>query len=145
MSESAERRRLAAFYKPVAGGYVFRAPSGWRVWRRPHYFVDAVLRERLIAASDEPASVVVLWLAIPWIVVSFAGVFALAFYFGDSPGHSLAVIAGSLVSAIAGLFAGVAALSQHKWQRVALLLRGALPTDQRISPQEIAAAVRGKD
>jgi len=141
-SENDERRALAAFYKPVDGGYLYRAPSGWRIWRQPHFIVDANLRERLIAASAEPSWVVALWLAVPWVVVSSAGVFVLASYFGGSPGHTLEVFAGGLVSAIVGLVAGLAALAEHKWRRVAPLLRGAQPSAQRISARELNAAVR---
>jgi hypothetical protein len=142
MNESDQQRVLAAFYKPVAGGYVFRAPSGWRLWRRQHFVVDTALRDRLIALANEPGWVVVLWIAIPWLVVSFAGVGALAWHFGDTPGHSLEMVVGGLVAAIAGLFAGLAALSEHEWRRALPLLRGARPTNERISPQEMAAAVR---
>ena len=142
MSANDEQRALAAFFKPVDGGYIYRAPSGWRLWRQPHYRIDADLRDRLITASDEPSWVVGLWMAIPWIVVSFGGVLALALHFGDSPGHILETVAGALVSAIVGLIAGVAALSEHKWRRVAPLLRGAPPTEQRIASPEINAAIR---
>ena len=142
MPESDERRALAAFYKPIDGGYVYRAPSGWRLWRRPHFLVDADLRERLIAASDEPSWIVALWLAVPWIVVSFAGVLALAFHYGESPGHRLEAMAGGLIFAIIGLVVGLAAMAEHKWYRVAPLLRGASPTADRISSRDIADAVR---
>ena len=70
MSESDQRRGFAAFFKPVAGGFVYRAPSGWRLWRQRCFRVDAGLRERLLAASEEPVWALALWIAIPWIVVS---------------------------------------------------------------------------
>jgi hypothetical protein len=133
MNGSDERQALAAFFKPADGGYVYRAPSGWRLWRQPHYLVSADLRDRLITASDEPFWTVVLWLAVPWIVVSFGGVLALALHFGESPGHALEVVAGAIVSAIIGLVVGVAALAEHKWRRVAPLLRDAPVTEERIA------------
>lgn len=142
MSESGERRALSAFFKTVDGGYVYRAPSGWRLWRQSHFLVNADLRERLIASSDEPSWVPVLWIAVPWIVVSIAGVAALAFLFGGSTDDPLWPIASGLVFAVIGLVAGLAALAEHKWRRVAPLLRTALPTEERISPTELAAAIR---
>jgi hypothetical protein len=133
---------LAASFRPTPGGFVYRAPPGWRLWTQRHFLVDAELRRRLIAASDESQLVVALWVAIPWIVVSFAGAAALAFCFEGSPGHELELFAAGLVIAVIGLIAGIVVAAEHKWRRVAPLLVGAQPTEERISSREMAAAAR---
>ena len=142
MSGIEEKPDLAASFRPMLGGFVYRAPSGWQLWTRPHFLVDADLRDRLIAASDEPNWVARLWLAVPWIVISFGGVIAFAVYFDGRPGLEVAAIAGGLVSAVVGFVAGLAALAQHRWWRVELLLRDATRTHECISLPEMLKARR---
>ncbi len=142
MAVSDQQRELAAFFKPTEDGFVYRAPSGLRIWRSRHFLVGADLRERLIAAAAEPGWVAVAWIAIPWLVVSFGGVVALAYRLGDGQGGALEAVGGGVVFAIVGLVAGIAALSEHKWRLVAPLLRNAPPTAQRLALSEVSAAIR---
>ena len=142
MSDSAEKPELAASFRPTVGGFVYRAPSGWRLWTRPHFLVDDDLRDRLIAASDEPKWVVGLWLAVPWIVISFVGVIAFAIYFDGRPGLELETFAGGLVAAVVGFAAGLVAMAEHKWLRVAPLLREAPRSQEFISLREMLNARR---
>ena len=129
MSDSAEKPELAASFRPTPGGFVYRAPSGWRLWTRPHFLVDADLRDRLIAASDEPN----------WVV---GGVIAFAMYFGGRPGLGLETFACGLVAAVAGFAAGLVAMAEHKWLRVAPLLREATRSQEFISLREMLNARR---
>ena len=142
MSDSAEKPELAASFRPTPGGFVYRAPSGWRLWTRPHFLVDADLRDRLIAASDEPNWVMGLWLGLPWIVIAFGGVIAFAIYFDGRPGLWLAAFAGGLVSAVVGFAVGLVTMAEHKWLRVAPLLRDAPRSQERISLREMLNARR---
>ena len=142
MSDGSQNTELAASFRLTRGGFVYRAPSGWRLWTHPHFLVDADLRDRLIAASDEPNWVVGLWLGIPWIVIAFGGVIAFAMYFGGRPGLGLETFACGLVSAVVGFAAGLVAVAEHKWQRVAPLLRDAPRTQECISLREMLNARR---
>jgi hypothetical protein len=140
LSDSAEQRVLAASFRPTAGGFIYRAPSGWRLWTKPHFLVDAELRERLIAAADESQLAVALWVAVPWIAVNFAGAAALAFWFEGGEGNELELFAAGIVIAVVGLAVGLAALAEHKWRRVAPLLSGARLTEERISSRALMTA-----
>ena len=142
MSDRVEKPDLAASFRPTPGGFVYRAPSGWRLWTRPHFLVDANLRDRVIAASDEPNWVTGLWLGVPWIGISFGGVIAFAAYFDGHPGLELETYAAGLVSAVVGLAAGFVAIAEHKWRRVAPLLRDAPRSQERISLREMLNARR---
>ena len=142
MSDSAEKPELAASFRPTPGGFVYRAPSGWRLWTSPHFLVDADLRDRLIAASDEPNWVVGVWLGVPWIVIAFGGVIAFASYFDGRPGLGLEAYASGIVVAVVGFAAGLVAVVEHKWRRVAPLLRDAPRSQEIISLREILNARR---
>jgi hypothetical protein len=47
-------RAITRFFKPVPGGYVFRAPSPWIFWDRRFYLVNERERTELLSILAAP-------------------------------------------------------------------------------------------
>jgi hypothetical protein len=59
-------------FKPVAGGWVFRAPIAWYFGRRPHYLVNETQKAR-IAAILAASQIVNIMLVLPLCLAVFLG------------------------------------------------------------------------
>lgn len=47
-------RPITPMFKPVPGGYVFRAPSRWVFWGRRFYFVNEMQKAELVSIIAAP-------------------------------------------------------------------------------------------
>jgi hypothetical protein len=130
-------------FKPVAGGYVYRAPAAWPFGSRDHFLVTEGQKAALLTiytASTRP----VLWImGISWIALSAVLGTALAFWAYRSgyyvPGlNGLSVIIAMLLSSYPAV-----AISRHVLlHRLCPILVTLPPTNERITRLEERQAIQ---
>jgi hypothetical protein len=135
---------IATIFKPVPGGYVYRAPSQWVFGPTrtcDHYLVNEAQKAK-IAAIVTPRRPI-LWQAVLWIgfslMVAVAGVIAWAVTGHDNPTLTdvSIMVALSLVQAFL-------ALQIYRWmlrRRLRPVLAGLPRTDERITKRDVQQAL----
>jgi hypothetical protein len=112
-------------FKPVAGGFVYRAPNPWLVGPGRHYVVTEAQKAAL-AVHHRSTMRLAFWLMVAGIVlgVPVAGIFF--------PGHSWMTL---VCAALGGLAIGFA-VNMRLARKVRPLIAGLAPTSDRITQSD---------
>jgi hypothetical protein len=103
MADEAKKTTADFRFKPVEGGYLFRAPSALLFWGVQQYRLSEAERQRLIDLTREPTWVAVVWLIGPVLIIIAAGMGLLfALYQGGEPGPE-SFLEGVVIALIAFL------------------------------------------
>jgi tetratricopeptide (TPR) repeat protein len=138
----ARRSIEAALFKPVPGGFVYRAPNPWVFGRADHYLVDEAQKAGILALVTPRRPMLVLALCFGgFLLVAGAAVVALLVFADDYP----ATVAAALIAAMVPVTVLALHLAARRaLRRVQPVLAGASPTNQRITAAEIRRAVNAR-
>ena len=133
----------AVLFKPAGDRYVFQAPNRWVFGRKDRYLVTDAQKQELLAivAPPRPALRVAIIVA-----VVLAWTLAVSGFMWMVSPHDEPTAADVLVMAvliIGPLFLALVMMLQRNLRRMQPILAGAPRTDERITPQELRAAMTG--
>src|SRR5262245_52476276 len=127
-------------FKPVSGGWVFRAPNPWMLGASPHYLVTDDRKDRIIDAVTLPyapqMAAVAYYAFLAWRVTI---VVVLAYGFGQAIQPVTVIVIGLLIGVLPVLVwtVSLAAIQRHRLKPV---LADASPTNERITYAEMRRA-----
>jgi hypothetical protein len=141
MSES--RRQIdAMLFKPVPGGFIYRAPNPWIFGRADHYIVNEQQKAELLGMLVAPRPLlrltVIVAAVMAWGVAM--GTFGWIFSGHEDPTAGDAVI--MILMTFAALFLALHLALRRKLRRMQPILAAATPTTAAITSNEIRAAIR---
>ena len=131
-----------AMFKPVPGGFVYRAPNAWLIGRGKFYFVTEAQRAEIVARSSPPKVAWLSALMIMMVLLGLGAAFAINWYRHDNrfvdltPGDIATIIVTTLLAMLIAIRIAV----QPLMNRLQPLLATLPKSDVRISSQEIRRA-----
>ena len=130
--------REATMFKPVPGGYVFRAPNPWVFGRHRFYLVDEKQKTQLLAIVTAHSQVF-FWLAFVDLFAAASLVFACTSHHGG-PTWRDALVMFALVPVC--LYGAMVTSMRAMTRQLAPILAGLPRTEQQITTAEAHAAAR---
>lgn len=138
MSKASDQIRSLLF-KPVPGGFVYRAPNPMIFGHGAHYLVSQAQQDAIVSTLTprRPWLILAVWSAVFWLALS--AIVVSIFLFTPSYSTTSTVILTWAMAALAILVLHVSA--RRKLSRVQPILAGAPLTDQRITSAEMRQAL----
>ncbi len=135
------------FFKPVPGGYVFRAPTPWIFFGAQHYLVSETQRDEITAillpTRQGRALAKTIGISLGLVVAITAAIIGITYVFSEHiDGFWLA--AGSAVTTFLLLFGWLHVVARRNLRRLRPILAAAQRTEHRITNAEMREAVRDK-
>ena len=131
----------AMCFKPLRGGYVYRASSPWLFGRPEHYFVTEAQKAEILAllVPSHPKRRLVLVIAslIVWTLATAAAVWTFGSGQDNPTGYDLLALAGLILVPI---FLAMLIAAHMQRRRLAPVLAALPPTDERITRNDMRRA-----
>ena len=131
-----------AMFKPVPGGFVYRAPNAWLIGRGKFYFVTEAQKAEIVARSSPPKVAWVSALMMMMILLGLGAALTFSWYRHGyrfdvfTPGDIATVVVATLLAMLLAIRIAV----QPLMNRLQPLLATLPKSDVRISSQELRRA-----
>ncbi len=132
----------AMLFKPVPGGFVYRAPNPWIFGRADHYLVDERQKAELLATLVAPRPLLRLAAVAAGVLVWGAAMGTLGWAVSGHPDPTVGDAAIMLGATFAALFLAPHLALRRKLRRVQPILAAATRTTAVITSREIRVAMR---
>jgi hypothetical protein len=140
MSES--RRQIdAMLFKPVPGGFLYRAPNPWIFGRADHYLVSEPQKAELLAMLVAPRPRLRLAVIFAGLLLWGVGIGIVVCGISGHEDPTVGDVAIMIGATVAALFAALHLALRRKLHRMRPILAAATPTSAAITQCEIRAAI----
>jgi len=138
-----EFRKFVVFFKPVPGGYVYRAPNTWLIGSRAHFLVTEAQKAAILAIVSSTVGPVLWMTGLTWIALSALLGTALSMwaYGGRHYGPGLVGIS-SMIAMMLSIYPAFFLSRQLLLHRLRPILATLLPTSERITSLEERQAIQ---
>ncbi len=141
MSES--RRQIdAMLFKPVPGGFIYRAPNPWIFGRADHYIVNEQQKGDLLGMLVAPRPLLRLTVIFVGLLLWALAMATVGWAFSGHEDPTAGDVVIMIVMTFAALFLALHLALRHKLRRMQPILAAATRTTAAISPSEISAAIK---
>lgn len=132
-------------FKPVSGGYVYRAPNRWLFGSRQHFLVTERQKAAILAAFTSSTRLVLWTIGISWIAQS-ALLATVVSLWASRSGYSAVGLSGVVVAIamIVSIYPAFVMSRQILLRRLRPILDALPPTNERITNLEERQAIRTK-
>ncbi len=136
-----EFRKSVVFFKPVPGGYVYRAPNTWLLGSRRHFLVTEAQKAAILAIASSTVGPVLWITGATWIALSalLGAALSLWMYRYYRPGL---VGIGAMISMMLSIYPAFVLSRQLLLRRLRPILATLPPTSERITSLEERQAIQ---
>jgi hypothetical protein len=130
---------IAAFFKPTAHGWIFRAPNPWIFGRPTHYVVNDAQRAQIIAEMTRKQPIALV-LGLVTLIGAWIAIFSAARWFGygfEQP--TVLELLFMLTLIVAPVFAAIAINAAAMRKRISAFVASAPETQETITYREMRA------
>ena len=140
MSES--RRQIdAMLFKPVPGGFIYRAPNPWIFGRADHYIVNEQQKNELLGMLVSPRPLLRLSLIVAGLLLWAVAMGLVGWAFSGHEDPTVGDVVIMIVMTFAALFLALHLALRRKLRRMQPILAVAMHTTAAITSGEISAAI----
>jgi membrane-associated HD superfamily phosphohydrolase len=140
MSEN--RRQIEAIlFKPVSGGFIYRAPNPWIFGRANHYIVDEQQKAELLGMLVARRPLLRLAVIAAGVVAWGVAMGTVGWLMSDHENPTIGDAVIMILMTIAALFLALHLALRRQLRRVQPILAAATPTTAAITSSEIRAAI----
>ena len=138
-----DSRKFVVFFKPVSGGYVYRAPNTWLFGPREHLFVTEGQKAAILATVTSTIAPVLWITGVTWIALSALLGTALSLW-AYRAGYYAWWLNGviAVVSLILSIYPAFVLSNQLLLRRLRPILATLPPTSERITSLEVRQAIQ---
>jgi hypothetical protein len=141
MSES--RRQIdAMLFKPVSGGFIYRAPNPWIFGRATHYIVDEQQKAALLEILVARRPLLTLAIIVAGLLAWGVAMGSVGWFFSSHENPTIGDTAIMILATVGALFLAVHLALRRKLRRMQPILAAATPTTAVITSSEMRTAMR---